>query len=64
MDHHFKVGASGRFIGFDDKYYKDGAPMAFIFPAFATWTKRRPRKIMCVASVTKGGLAEMIGPEE
>ena len=34
MDHHFKVGASGRFDGYDDKYYKDRRPNGIYIPPF------------------------------
>ena len=32
MDHHFKIGASGTFDGFGDKYYKGRRPSGFYIP--------------------------------
>ena len=34
MDHHFKAGASGRFEGFEDKYYKGRRPNGIYIPRF------------------------------
>lgn len=34
MDHHFLVGASGKFDGFDDKYYKGRKPNGIYIPRF------------------------------
>ncbi len=34
MDHHLKVGASGKFDGFDDKYYKGRKPNGIYIPRF------------------------------
>jgi len=34
MDHHFKVGARGRFDGFEDKYHKGRRPNGFYIPRF------------------------------
>lgn len=34
MDHHFRVGASGRYEGFQDKYYKGRRPNGFYIPRF------------------------------
>lgn len=34
MDHHFLVGASGKFDGFDDKYYKGRKPNGIYVPRF------------------------------
>lgn len=34
MDHHFRAGASGRYEGFDDKYYKGRRPNGFYIPRF------------------------------
>jgi choline dehydrogenase-like flavoprotein len=34
MDHHFRVGASGDFEGFEDKYYKGRRPNGFYIPRF------------------------------
>ena len=34
MDHHFKVGASGRYDGFEDKYYKGRRPTGIYVPRF------------------------------
>lgn len=34
MDHHFKVGASGTFDGFQDKYYKGRRPNGIYIPRF------------------------------
>lgn len=32
MDHHFKIGANGRYDGFNDKYYKGRRPGGFYIP--------------------------------
>lgn len=34
MDHHFQVGASGKFDGFEDKYYKGRKPNGVYIPRF------------------------------
>lgn len=34
MDHHFRVGASGTFDGFEDKYYKGRRPNGIYIPRF------------------------------
>ncbi|MCB0662582.1 MAG: GMC family oxidoreductase [Saprospiraceae bacterium] len=34
MDHHFRVGASGDWDGFEDKYYKGRRPNGFYIPRF------------------------------
>ena len=34
MDHHFLVGASGKFDGFEDKYYKGRKPNGIYIPRF------------------------------
>lgn len=34
MDHHFKVGASGRYDGFQDRYYKGRRPTSIYVPRF------------------------------
>jgi choline dehydrogenase-like flavoprotein len=34
MDHHFRLGASGRFEGFEDQYYKGRRPTGFYIPRF------------------------------
>lgn len=34
MDHHFKVGATGRYDGFEDKYYKGRRPTSIYIPRF------------------------------
>ncbi|NAS10819.1 GMC oxidoreductase [Poritiphilus flavus] len=34
MDHHLRVGASGKFDGFDDKYYKGRKPNGIYIPRF------------------------------
>jgi choline dehydrogenase-like flavoprotein len=34
MDHHFRLGASGRLEGFDDKYYYGRRPTGFYIPRF------------------------------
>ncbi len=34
MDHHFKVGASGRSDGFEDRYYKGRRPTSIYIPRF------------------------------
>ena len=34
MDHHFRIGASGRLDGYDDKYYYGRRPTGFYIPRF------------------------------
>lgn len=34
MDHHFRVGATGKFDGFEDKYYKGRKPNGIYLPRF------------------------------
>lgn len=34
MDHHFQIGASGDYEGFEDKYYKGRRPNGFYIPRF------------------------------
>jgi len=34
MDHHFRIGASGRLDGYDDKYYYGRRPAGFYIPRF------------------------------
>jgi choline dehydrogenase-like flavoprotein len=34
MDHHFKVGASGRVEGFEDRYYYGNRPVGFYIPRY------------------------------
>lgn len=34
MDHHFRTGASGRYEGFEDRYYKGRRPNGFYIPRF------------------------------
>jgi choline dehydrogenase-like flavoprotein len=34
MDHHFRIGASGRIEGFDDKYYYGRRPAGFYIPRY------------------------------
>ena len=34
MDHHFLVGASGKFDGYEDKYYKGRKPNGIYIPRF------------------------------
>ena len=34
MDHHFRVGASGRYDGFEDRYYSGRRPNGFYIPRF------------------------------
>ncbi len=44
MDHHFKVGASGRFPGFDDKYYKGRRPNGIYIPRYRNLGGKTERK--------------------
>jgi choline dehydrogenase-like flavoprotein len=44
MDHHFKVGASGRYDGFDDKHYKGRRPNGIYIPRFRNISKETTRK--------------------
>jgi choline dehydrogenase-like flavoprotein len=37
MDHHFRVGAGGRWEGDQDKYYFGGRPTGFYIPRFRNW---------------------------
>ncbi|MGB2445915.1 MAG: GMC oxidoreductase, partial [Schleiferiaceae bacterium] len=37
MDHHFRVGADGRWEGDEDKYYFGGRPTGFYIPRFRNW---------------------------
>jgi choline dehydrogenase-like flavoprotein len=37
MDHHFRVGAGGRWEGDEDKYYFGGRPTGFYIPRFRNW---------------------------
>jgi len=34
MDHHFRIGASGRLDGYDDKYYRGRRPAGFYIPRY------------------------------
>ncbi len=44
MDHHFKVGASGRVDGYDDKYYKGRRPNGIYVPRFRNVDKASTQK--------------------
>ncbi len=44
MDHHFKVGASGRIDGYDDKYYKGRRPNGIYVPRFRNVDKASTQK--------------------
>lgn len=45
MDHHFRVGASGTYDGFEDKYYSAGRrPAGFYIPRFRNVDKQSQRK--------------------
>jgi len=44
MDHHFIVGASGRFEGFDDRYYSGRRPNGIYIPRFRNIDKKSERK--------------------
>ncbi|MDH5599123.1 MAG: GMC family oxidoreductase [Cyclobacteriaceae bacterium] len=42
MDHHFRVGASGIFEGFDDKYYYGRRPNGIYIPRFRNINEKHP----------------------
>ncbi|MEM6963380.1 MAG: GMC family oxidoreductase [Bacteroidota bacterium] len=44
MDHHFKTGASGRYDGFHDKYYKGRRPNGIYIPRFQNLGDRKTKK--------------------
>ncbi|MEM1320734.1 MAG: GMC family oxidoreductase [Bacteroidota bacterium] len=44
MDHHFRTGASGRFEGFNDRYYRGRRPNGFYIPRFRNINKQTKRK--------------------
>ncbi|MFT7606665.1 MAG: choline dehydrogenase-like flavoprotein, partial [Saprospiraceae bacterium] len=44
MDHHFKVGASGRYPGFDDRYYKGRRPNGIYIPRYRNLGGNTERK--------------------
>ena len=44
MDHHHRIGASARFEGFDDKYYKGRKPNGFYIPRFVNLGDRASKK--------------------
>jgi len=44
MDHHFKVGASGRSDDYDDKYYKGRRPNGIYIPRFRNLDKETTQK--------------------
>ena len=44
MDHHFKVGASGRFPGFEDRYYKGRRPNGIYIPRYRNLGGKTERK--------------------
>tara|TARA_B110000037_G_C17115382_1_gene503525 strand:+ start:904 stop:2619 length:1716 start_codon:yes stop_codon:yes gene_type:complete len=44
MDHHYKVGASGRFDGFNDQYYKGRRPNGIYVPRFRNVDKKTTHK--------------------
>ncbi len=41
MDHHFRVGASGRFDGFEDRYYSGRRPNGIYIPRFRNIDEKR-----------------------
>lgn len=41
MDHHFRVGASGRFEGFEDRYYHGRRPNGIYIPRFRNINEQR-----------------------
>lgn len=43
MDHHFRVGATGRIEGFDDMYYSGRRPAGFYIPRFRNVEGEEPR---------------------
>ncbi len=44
MDHHFRVGASGEYEGFTDKYYKGRRPNGIYIPRFRNVDRNTQRK--------------------
>ncbi len=44
MDHHFKVGASGTYPGFEDRYYRGRRPNGFYIPRFQNLHPKTNRK--------------------
>ncbi|BET66807.1 GMC family oxidoreductase [Opitutales bacterium ASA1] len=44
MDHHFQVGASGRFDGFNDRYYRGRRPNGIYVPRFRNLGDRATRR--------------------
>ncbi|MCB1122904.1 MAG: GMC family oxidoreductase, partial [Verrucomicrobiae bacterium] len=44
MDHHFRVGASGRAVGFEDRYYKGRRPNGIYIPRFRNLNKKTEQK--------------------
>ncbi len=42
MDHHFRVGASGEYDGFEDKYYYGRRPNGIYIPRFRNVNEKRP----------------------
>lgn len=42
MDHHFRVGASGEYKGFEDMYYSGRRPNGIYIPRFRNIEKQRP----------------------
>ena len=44
MDHHFKVGASGTYEGFQDRYYKGRRPNGIYIPRFRNINQQTKRK--------------------
>ncbi|MEK6476267.1 GMC family oxidoreductase [Catalinimonas sp. 4WD22] len=44
MDHHFRVGASGTYDGFGDKYYYGRRPTGFYIPRFRNVDKKSEQK--------------------
>jgi choline dehydrogenase-like flavoprotein len=44
MDHHFRVGASGEYGGFQDKYYKGRRPNGIYIPRFRNVDNKTQRK--------------------
>jgi choline dehydrogenase-like flavoprotein len=65
MDHHFKVGAKGTAIGYDDKYYKGRRPTGTYMPRFRniggdTNQKSFIRGYGFQGGATRGGTSELI----
>ena len=67
MDHHFRVGASGYYDGFQDKYYSAGRrPTGFYIPRFRNVDKKSEQKDYIrgygyQGSASRGSWADAIG---